>query len=448
LASKKTSTKDSDIEFVERASKALVTQIRSYYSTGTLNNKPGAFELLPDYDLKMVLKLIRADSTAWAAVNTLLDRVIERGWEVVDADTRKRLPATEVMLKNKDFDQWLREMMLHYIVFNNAFGELVYSPNGFGVRELHTLNPTDVKIRSDEHGDILEYYMDTGGENSVLVSWSPEEVLHIADPSFELNAWGEIQIKSIANAIILKQSIRKLMLWLFQTNQFRPIFNPKGASTEQITRSIVYLKESQNNINKPLIFEGEFDFKTLREFNDLEVLNKLIYKLDEEILNLLQVPPIYAGLPDNSNRSNSDAQERSFNTRVRSIQKTFESYFPELLKRMSVFKSELLFRPVTMKSEKEVLENVLIMQQLNFKPEEMVAYLRSHGFDLESHNPFKDEEVEDSNNPTTNYVDEQFMPSRQRKGVDEGNEKIGTGEEGTTREDQLVTRTFPFFVQE
>ena len=414
------------------------------------------FELLPDYDMNQVLRLIRADSTAWAAINTILDRVIERGWEVVDTKDRERLIDTEQALKNKKFDSWIREMMLHYIVFNNAFGELVYTNTGLAVKELHTLDPTLVKIRADEHGEIVEYYMDAGGENRVLVTWSPDEVLHVADPSFELNAWGEVQMKSVANAILLKQSIRKFQMWLFQTNQFRPIYNPKNASAEQIIRALTFLKESERDISKPLIFEGDIDIKVLRDFQDLDVLNKLIYKLDEEILNVLQVPPIYAGLPDNSNRSNSDAQERSFNTRIRSIQKKFEGHMPDLFKRMGIWRSEFRFRPPTTKSEKELLETALIMQQLNMKNDEIGAYLYSRGFDFESKSPFNEvkEESSPNDNPSQSpdYVSEEFMPSRKRKGEGDANEKIGTGDEGTTREDQLVTRagprTFPYFVNE
>jgi len=76
------------------------------------------------------------------------------------------------------------------------------------------------------------------------------------------------------------------------------------------------------------------------------------------------------------------------------------------------------------------------MQTMGMKPLIISDYMRKNGLDLPPGNLF-----EKAKPPVT---DEKFFPSRQRKGEGEPNEKIGTGERGTTREDQLVSRGTQF----
>lgn len=431
-----------DQELIARTSKAVVTELSSYYTTQHGKN---TIEQMPTYNLSQVLSMARQDSIIWGGVTTLLDKIFENGWEVVDSKTQERLPATESLLKNKGLDAWQREIGMHFVLFQNAFGELVYTPSRDRVKELHTLDPTKTKIEVDEHGEIKSFYQEV---HSQPIKWEPEEVIHVRDAGIEQNAWGETSVRSIYQAVALKYHIKKFMLWLFETNQFRGIYNPKSGDTESIKRFISFMKESERDINKPVIIEGEFTYQVMRDFAELKSMNDLLYKMDEEILNYLQVPPIYAGLPDNSNRGNSDAQERAFNTRVKSVQQVLAAAMNDLLKRMGIFKSTFRYKPLSIKTEREVFENAMNLKQMGLKGEVIADYMRNHGIDLPKGDIF--EPVPDMTPQQGGVVDEKFYPSRKRKATGEGNQKIGTGERGTTREDQLVSRAWvsDFLVEE
>ena len=430
-------SKTKDVELIDRASKALVTDsLGSFYATPTRGSQRNALDLLPNYNLNAVIKLVRNDSVAWGAITTLVDRSLEQGWMVVSKDSGIRRKDVERYIKNKGIDMWLREMLTNYFVFNNAFGELVYTEPGT-LKEIHVLDPSTITIESTEHGEVAGYRQEAPGKT---VSWKPEEIIHIADANFGLNTWGEVVANRMYQAVAIKYHIKRFIGWLFETNQFRGIYNPKSADDISTKRFITFLKESEKNIEKPVIVEGEFEYIITRDIKDLETLNKLLYKMDEEILNLLQVPPIYAGLPDNSNRSNSDAQERAFNTRIKSIHMLFNDHVTELLKRSRYDNVEFKFRNVSLKVQKELLEMAQLMKSMTVKNETITKFLKANGFDVE------DSELFDPlPQPLAGgQVDEKFFPSRKRKGEGDANKQIGTGERGTTREDQLVSRARAF----
>lgn len=428
--------KGEEYEATERASKALMDTVASYYSSQIKNGNDYLVD--PDFNLDRVLELARNDSIVWGGVTTLIDRVVEGGWEVVDPDTGVRLRATEKALENKNFDLWLKELLLHYALFQNAFGELVYTPGENRVKEMYTVNPADVRIETNEHGEILRYIQDNHGVN---VEWQPHEILHIADSGVRMGPWGEISIKTIWQAVLIRYHVKKLIGWLFETNQFRGIYNPKNANPDQIKRSITFLKESEKDIRKPIIFEGELEYKLMREFKDLNVLNEIMYKMDAEILNYLQVPPIFAGLPDNSNRSNSEAQERAFNTRVKSIQRLFENHINDFLQRSGYFKSKFKFRATSTIDEKKLFEVAQLMRSINMTDEAIREYLADKGLVFNTEDLFVEAQELDSGN---DLLEQDQSPSRRGKGDGEMSEQIGTGSEGTTREDQITARSFEF----
>lgn len=439
------SQETSETEILARASRAFIEESKTFLTSTPFNNRQST-ELFPDYPLSKAIELVRNDSVAWGGVTTIVDRALETGWRIVDTETGERKPELERLLKGKSFNFWLREILTNFLIFNNAFGELVFAPGGT-VKELHNLSPAEIRILTTEHGEVIEYLQErhSGNSKKTVARWKPDEILHVADVNIGLNTWGEVSVRSIWVAAAIKHHIKKFILWLFETNQFRSIHKIKAVDEDQVRQFFVYLKESETHLNKPLVVDGEYEHMLMRDWKDINVLNEVVYKMDEEILNLLQVPPIYAGLPDNSNRSNSDAQERAFNTRIKSIHTLLEMYLNELLRRMKLFKVEFRFNPLAVKNEKEVLEAAQLMKDVGLKKEIIGDYLRERGLPLPPGDLFEPLPEPLMGGPAQpGGKPENMFPSRRRKGVDQANQKIGTGDRGTTREEQLTGRSSSF----
>lgn len=427
-------------ELIERATKALQEQLSGYYANQKGSEHSNILEDLPNVSLEKVLKMFRADSVAWGGLMTLLDRILENGYYVKSRSTGKRLDSVESFLKNKDFDFFLREVTFHFLMFNNAFMELVKTESG-NIKEFHTIDPTQIEIHTNEHNEVSSYTQKLKDE---YVEWDIEELLHVKDVAVELTQWGESSTKTLFQTVSTKSHIKKFMQWLFETNQFRGIHNIKDADELAIQLGITALKESQRNIQKEIVFQGEYDYVVGRSIKDLEILNQIIYKLDEEILNLLQVPPIYAGLPDNSNRSNSDAQERAFNTTIKAKQHILKIYMDKFLKKIGKFDAEFVFPPLSNKISRETIEVAQIMRDISVKKEHVADFLRAQGLALPKGEIFEEApEFEEQKKQTMG--NDTLSPSRRPKPEGEMNKQIGTGERGTTREDQLVGRSeYPY----
>jgi hypothetical protein len=90
------------------------------------------------------------------------------------------------------------------------------------------------------------------------------------------------------------------------------------------------------------------------------------------------------------------------------------------------------FSEVDDKRIEKLLEMAERMHNMGFKTKVIEEYLENNSFPIKG-------KLFDPNAVTKKSED--MMPSRSRKDG-ESNDKIGTGEEGTTREDQLVSKAF------
>jgi HK97 family phage portal protein len=413
-------------ELLSKASKAFI-QDRGL-TTGFGSRQSSDFTVVPDTNLSRVLEVVQNDPVVRGAVTTLVDRTLEPGYGFYAKDKRSRREAAEELMESLKFELLLPSLLQHIFTYSNAFIEVVRA--GDEPRELHMLDPRYLEIQADKHGEILRYVMEV---NENTATWGPDEVVHLKTTPLGNMVWGDVDIKALWTACALKHHIKKLMLWQFETNQFRPLLNIQNASDEQIKRFLTFLREAQHDIKRLVPIEGEVEAHFINKEMDYSKLKELMAYLDYEILNLLQVPPISVGLPGDSNRSNADAQERAFNTRIRSIQRLLENIISiELMPKLGYEKVYLRFNVTDEKVMMETLEMAERMHNMGIKEELIKEFLESKGWD------FPEGTIFDPEAKVQKSMDQ--YASRQGKGPREANDKKGTGDRAETREDQLVSR--------
>ena len=121
---------------------------------------------------------------------------------------------------------------------------------------------------------------------------------------------------------------------------------------------------------------------TTEDFNDITMY---IEKQKEQIITLLQVPPIISGTVDNSNRSNSEIQARLvFYNTIRAFQNLIlEELNYELLRKLHWKKVEFRFAAIDQRVDVETLKLAKTMRSdLNFTQEAVEAFLQENGFKL------------------------------------------------------------------
>lgn len=339
----------------------------------------GAFGYRPKFDTEKSLKLIRNDPVVRAAIITVVDKVIEGGWRIEGKDKRSKTTALEETLRELRFDRTLRKAVYNLILYNNAFIELVR--NGAGdLQDLNILETDFMQIDAEPNGDIIGYYQDLGkvGSNPY---WDAKDVVHLKLDDFTTNVWSELNVEAIYETVLIKDFIRMWLSWFFRTNQLRVTFGLKDANTAKVKEFLGYLKAAEKYVDRPIPYEGEMVVQRLQEFDKTGMtVMELLRWCDEQIMVLLQVPPIAVGFPDKSGRSNSVEQDKSLYTRVKTIHRILEDDFTyDLFTKAGFPKAKFRFNIPDETSRERVLTNVLTMRNAQFTPEAIEEYLTSQG---------------------------------------------------------------------
>jgi len=362
--------------------------MQDYYSLSpTSVEEYGVLGRSPRFDPIKALKVVRNDPVVRAAAITIVDKVIETGWRV---DKAGKFSSTSTdRLKKLLFDRVLRKLIYNLVLFNNGFVEVVKKRGE--VSDLNVLETSLMRIRAEDNGDVISYYQELGKPQG-NPKWLPEEVIHFKIDDYTSNVWAESNVEALYETVLIKDYIRQWLTWFFGTNQIRPIINIRdGANDTKVSELLSFMKSSEKNLTKPLIFQGDVEIKLLQSFaNEGRSVLDLLNWLDQQILMLMQVPPIAIGMPETSGRSNSVEQFQSLNTRVYSIQRCIEDFitynlFEQIGFQDSVFEFGVLDEAVRTK----VFENVQLMRQAQFSDEAIVEYLESQGVVFETNKILK-----------------------------------------------------------
>jgi hypothetical protein len=427
-------------ETIQQASKGYIKDF--YNNTMYLTRDKNNFGSLPSFDRQKALNAIRKDSTVQTTVTTLVDKTLENGYKFSADDGKSRLDEFKIISKKVNFDRILRNILTQIYGYQNAFIENVKDGNS-KIKELHVLETTQTEPQVDIHGKIIGYIqnipitenLSMSGDN--VPTWTPDEITHIKVNTLTNSPWSDLDIERIYIFVELKQYIYKYVSWLFATNQFRNFYNIKDASEDAIKDFLSYVRKGNDDILMPLIAEGEIQNQILRDFKDGTNILSWVDKCDVNIMNLMQVPPIAGGETGESNRSSADKQDQMLATRIKSIQKLLKDYFEnDLFPKMGFDKIKIEWNPLLKTDLSKLLENAERMKNMGFDIKKIEEYLKIEGFPVEG--KLFDREIIDINKQSLNTKSEDMYPSRQRKDSDETSKNIGSGEESTTREEQIA----------
>jgi len=316
------------------------------------------------------------------------------------------------------------------------------------VKDLNLLDASQIKVEAEANGDPIEYRQEAGQpnkDNHTIIKWQPKNVVHIKFKDSILNFWGESDIQVLYDTVLIKDFIRQFLTWLFQTNQFRNHVNFKTlASEEQIKRFVSFYKEGERSYGKPVLTDGEVEIKAMRELKDLDHLVTILDWCDNQLRMALQQTPVSLGV-GGASRSEGDTLNDVQRTSIKALQRTLaDSINYELFDKMGLSDSyEFYWKPIDRMTEKSVFEVVEIMKRSMFSDEAIVEFMTNQGLSFKEKKLFKEPEESAPGEVTPEQRSKKdASASRETKGGEESNSKIGTGSEGTTREDQLVKRDY------
>lgn len=393
----------------------------------------GASPQVPlDKSLTSLFELYEKDSTLFATVNTFVNKAVGNGWSL-EGKNKQLLERAETFFEDIGFEIKLPNLLRNMIVYGDAFLEIEYEPGTTTPKDIHILETTEMEIISDEHGEIYGYRQNKAGKDPV--DFSLDECIHFKWLEFGGRLWGMSQLKSLTNTIKTKHFAENYNRTKFQNYSPRIAWMAKNASDEQMKQLIDMLRHAKEMPHKDIVLQGDIDFKPLIETTDDTNFIRLLEYLRTQILMTTQVPPIMLGLPDNSNRSNSDAQMRAFESNVKSLQRPVAYTVNKRLMPLLGFKTiKWKWNPLDKRNEKDDLEIAEKLAAIGFDDETIVDFLKNAGLDLRKEARIKTaEERMPSLMPGQTNLDK----AGRQKSRDDKAREMKSGEESSTRENQL-----------
>lgn len=438
----------------------LVKRANSQQSvTGYSWNSFGA-TVLPNFSLNEVLTLVENEPVATGAIQTFVDKVVEGEWSIVNWRTKKYDESTENNLRYKhSFEsKVLRKIAKNGKFYKNVFLEIVRGIDGITPTDFNVLDSTNINPQTEPNGDPISYRTKTPNPSTgEYGEWDAKDIVWFKFDELD-GGWAPVDLKALYTVLLQKRYINRFVSWCWSTGQYRVVHNFKAVNDDVIQDFVAYNSKVDSDFTKPFIASGDYVHGLLRDMKEIENLELYLKYLDNQILVLLRVPPIDVGVPDASGRSNADAQNNSFSTHVQSFKKVIMDGMNEFFRKINKGNNTLVFGPADRFSEKMVFDVCLKMKQTGFTDDAIQEYLFDKGMTwstdklFETYEDPKSGNKYESNNTTpdnsmgssnrSGVEDLSAYPSREVKSEGERSESLGTGEEGSTREDQLTKRSY------
>jgi len=434
------------VKYIVKPGVKLVKKANSRQSLRAFVNNSSGATILPDYSFSVVNGMIESDPVASGAVKHFVDKVVEGGFSVLKKDT---LVIDETFEKELLYDfSWntniIKKITLIGKLYSNVFLEIVRGSTGKAIN-FNVLDSTNIEPITKSNGDPLKYKSKVPNPGTKTYSeWDAKDIVWFKFDG-RTNGWAEVDIKALYTVLMQKNYINRFISWAWMTGQYRVVHNFKTSSSSVVQDFMAYNAKVDDDFTKPFIAGGEYHNSILRDMKEIDSLQDYLKYLDNQIVILLRVPPIDVGIPDSSGRSNADAQSNNLVTTVKSFKLTIADGNNELFRKINHGNNILVFKPSDRFEESMIFENVRSLKNIGMTDDALKEYMTSKGIVFKTKTLFEKFEDPKSGNKFNNPLptsDPEAAPSRERKGVGQANNKIGTGNEGTTRDDQLVKKSY------
>jgi len=422
------------------ANKTKKQYLQRASSKNTLRNfvwNTSSATVYPDFSFDVLLSMIDNDPVARGALTHFVDKCMEGSYNIVKKEDFSFSRKDELNL-DKQFNfrhDFLRKTFLMLKLYNNVFWEIIRKTNG-ETKDINVLDTYTIEPVTEPNGDTSSFKSKIpDAKTGKYPTWDKKDIVWVKVGD-RCQGWAPVDMKALYETLTAKEYIRRYVAWLWKTGQYRVLYNFKNAADKDITDFLVFTRRHDNNFKTPFVTKGEVETKMLRDIQETENITSLMKYYDSQILINMRIPPIDAGIPDATGRSNADAQSNNLSTHITSYKKAIaDSLNWGLFPKINRGTMMLIFGPNDRFAEKSVLENIQIMQSVGFTNDAIKEYLADKGMFFES-KLMKD--PEDMMLPGTgNPRDKDNAPSRTGQSVDNKQKVIGSGENSSSRADQV-----------
>lgn len=278
-----------------------------------------------EVDFTILYRIYKQESWVRACIDTIRRGVTANSYDF-ESTIDDASPNNESYLKNffkypnpeDSFDDILGDVSTDLLTYGNAYLEVVKDGRQ-RVKELYNLDATTMKIKHDEHGNVLGYRQEviTGGDVG-SVDFEPDEIIHFRLTSKGSGMYGLSPLISLIRVVDTDLKAQIYVAKYFENfGAPKALFKFKNANAEQIRRNRLYLATQVagvENSHRNLILEGDVEYQALSTgMRDTEVLKIRRFQRDE-IFAVYGVPPSKVSIIESGNigGGTGDSQDKTF----------------------------------------------------------------------------------------------------------------------------------------
>jgi HK97 family phage portal protein len=298
--------------------------------TNTSQAYDGSFALTPDYlafrntwwgqqqpvNYKMLWKAYLEEPIVRACVDITVDAVIGDGY-LLEGATELHVKRVRNVFKKADFQKFLQDTITSLVIYGDAYAEVVRK-NGGLVDFFRPVDAATVRIDYDEHGFVMKYVQRVLHRR---VDFYPDEMVHMTVNNVGGRVYGLSSLQSVIFTLQAKLAAQTFNTEYFRRNGLpRSLYISRNLSKEQNDRAIQALRSATPQTDIWLnTGAGEVEHQLVSPNNQDMQFVELMNFLRQEIIAAMGVPPIFLGITEGSNRSNSQTQMESWDRKKKKM---------------------------------------------------------------------------------------------------------------------------------
>jgi len=404
-------------------------------SRGIAKEYAGTSETQDSHDAdayQTFIDMAKNDPIIFSAMERTVELATKRGYGFhPKKQTKKSIKQAEEA--QNYFDNVLDYDIIQDNVFASQFlfGEVMIEMRVINskISELWVLEQTEMSLEYDKHGDIKRFVQNPNTANEQ--EWSPDEIMYIRN----------IQVgSSVRSMKPLEPISATYSSYIYGTNYLLNIFknlppkllyilkNANQTSRKQFIKNLVLAKQSPA---VDLVTNGDADVKNAA-YDFTNGLLEVLKYLREQILIKTGVPAVVVGMRGDggANRGDAEAIMYAYEAKLEKMHRRVESHFNKsLLPKLGYSDVVFKYNPISLKSEKQILENAERLRNMGANNELTADYLNTNGI-LVKADQFTEEISKDKDlMPSRNREDRQtsdMTSNRDQHGASDQSEKKKT----------------------
>ena len=298
--------------------------------TNTSESYNGSYALTPDYlafrntwwgqqqpvSYKLLWKAYLEEPIVRACVDITVDAIIGDGY-TIHGDSELHVKRVKNTFKKANFQKFLQDTVTSLVIYGDAYSELVRNKGGL-VDYFRPVDASTVRIDFDEHGFVLKYVQRVLHRR---VDFYPDEMIHMTINNVGGRVYGLSSLQSIIFTLQAKMAATQFNTEYFRRNGLpRSLYMVKNLSKEQNERAVQELRKATPQTDVWLnVGAGEIQHQIVSPNNQDMQFIELMNFLCQEIIAATGVPPVFLGITEGSNRSNSQTQMEAWDRKKKKM---------------------------------------------------------------------------------------------------------------------------------